>query len=133
MEQNSQVAAGRPYQPMRWLFFGISGRIGRVPYVLGLLFVIAVFGLLIAQLSAVDRLGARATFLSLCFVAFFFLAVWMVMAMSIKRLHDINIPGAVSVCLFVPAVSIIALLVMCAWRGTDGANDYGESSNRPKE
>lgn len=117
---------------MRWLFFGISGRIGRLPFNLGLLFIIALFGILIAQLSTAEPHSARATFLSLCFIAYFFVSVWMLVAMSIKRLHDINIPGAVAICLFVPAVSIIALLVLCAWRGTHGPNDYGESYNWPK-
>lgn len=118
---------------MRWFFFRLSGRIGRAAYILGTLLQVAIFGILITQLTAFPEDSAQFTYWSLAFFAFALLSVWIMVATSVKRLHDMKIPGAVVLCLFVPAVSIIAFLVMCVWKGTDGPNDYGVERNRPKD
>ena len=133
MDQIPPAIAGPPAPNMRWFFFGLSGRIGRAPFVLGVLFQMAVYGVIISQLAANPEESARFSFWVACLFIFSLLCVWQMVAMAVKRLHDMNIPGAVVLCLFVPAVSIIAFLVMCVWWGTAGPNDYGETSNRPKD
>ncbi|MCP4318384.1 MAG: DUF805 domain-containing protein [Hyphomicrobiales bacterium] len=117
---------------MRWFFFGLSGRIGRAPYILGTLLQIAIFAILFTQILAFPEDSVQFTYWSLVFFAYALVFVWIMVAMSVKRLHDMEIPGAVVLCLFVPVVSIIAFLVMCVWKGTDGPNDYGNDFNRPK-
>ncbi|MEX3011280.1 DUF805 domain-containing protein [Hoeflea sp. TYP-13] len=126
-------AKNNPTAPsMRWFFFSLSGRIGRLPYLLGSLFLTAIFGILVSQLVAYPEESGQFAAWSLVFAGFSLVSVWMTIAMSVKRLHDMNIPGPVVLCLFVPAVSIIAFIVMCVWKGTDGPNDHGDEYNRPK-
>ncbi len=117
---------------MRWLFFGFSGRISRVPYVLGTLFFVALCSAVISRLMALPEESGQFAFWSLAFVVLLPVIVWTSIALAVKRLHDINIPGPVAICLFVPAVSVLAMLVLCLWPGNRGGNDYGADTNRPK-
>jgi uncharacterized membrane protein YhaH (DUF805 family) len=117
----------------RWFFFSPSGRIARMPFVLATLFQAAVLGVFVAQLMHVPEGSTASAFWSLGFLASALASVWMTVATAIKRLHDMNLPGAVVLCLFVPAVSVIAFLVLCLWPGTTGPNGHGDETNRPKD
>ena len=118
---------------MKWLFFGVSGRISRVPYVLGSLFLVMVGCVIISRLATIDTESGEFIFWSFALVFFTVISMWATIALAVKRLHDLNIPGPVSICLFVPAVSIIAVLVLCFWPGNHGPNDYGAETNQPKD
>jgi uncharacterized membrane protein YhaH (DUF805 family) len=37
------------------------------------------------------------------------------------------------ICLFIPAISIFALIAFLVWPGTNGPNDYGHVTNRSKD
>ncbi|MNU03423.1 hypothetical protein D3C72_2474480 [compost metagenome] len=54
------------------------------------------------------------------------------MMMSIKRLHDMGLPGILVFVLFVPAVSFVMLFVLCLWPSAPGPNAYGPASDWPK-
>tara|TARA_R110000751_G_scaffold71441_2_gene144646 strand:+ start:6293 stop:6712 length:420 start_codon:yes stop_codon:yes gene_type:complete len=117
---------------MRWFFTGLSGRIGRQPFILGLLFLVALCGVIVGRLSNVSQGGGEFLLWGFAFLAYCLFFVWACIAMAVKRLHDLNISGAVAICLFIPAVSIVAVLVLCFWPGYRGHNDYGARSNEPK-
>ena len=53
--------------------------------------------------------------------------------MTVKRLHDMNLPLALIICLFIPAISFFALIAFMVWPGTPGPNDYGRLPDRPKD
>lgn len=133
MGEDKQALPKPPAPAMRWFFFSPSGRIDRLPFLLGLLFLTAVNGFLWNRLVAVPEESTAFVFWS--FVAFTFAlgSIWSTVVMAIKRLHDMNVPGAVAVCLFVPAVSILTVLVLCVWPGSSGPNRFGERRNRPKQ
>ena len=124
---------GRTTPNLRWFFFGLSGRIGRLPYVLGNLFFVAVTGVIINQLVIVPEDSREIDLWSLLFMLLLPTLLWTSIAMAVKRLHDINLPGPVAICLFVPAVSLVAVLVLCFWPGSHGGNYYGDETNRPKD
>ncbi|MCR9137321.1 MAG: DUF805 domain-containing protein [Alphaproteobacteria bacterium] len=128
--EDQQHAAGGP--GMRWLFFGLSGRISRGPYVLGMLFFMALSSAVFSRLMVLPEESGQFAMWSLAFVLLIPVIIWTTIALAVKRLHDINIPGPVSICLFVPAVSLLAMLVLALWPGTRGGNDYGDETNQPK-
>lgn len=117
---------------MRWLFFRLSGRISRVPYILGVLFFVVLCSAIVSRLMVLPEQSGEFALWSLAFVLLIPIIVWTSIALAVKRLHDINIPGPVSICLFVPAVSLLAMLVLSLWPGTRGSNDYGDETNQPK-
>lgn len=118
---------------MRWCMLGFSGRIGRLPYLLGVLFLIAVSGGTVSRISTLPEDSVWLSPWLLFLLVWTVVSIWSTVALAVKRLHDINLPGPVAICLFVPAVSVIALLVLCAWPGSIGPNDYGDRPNRPKD
>ena len=48
------------------------------------------------------------------------------LAVTVRRLHDINKSGWFCLLFFVPCVGPIILLIMMILKGTDGANAFGE-------
>ncbi len=116
---------------MRWFFLGFSGRIGRLPYLLGLLFLVAVSGFIVSRMAAAPDNSDALALWGLVSLVFGVGSVWAIVAISVKRLHDMNLPAAIAICLFVPAISFITILVLCLWPGSVGPNRFGDDENRP--
>ena len=126
------TGSGNAGPGLRWFFFSLSGRISRVPYVLGTLLLFALLIGMMRRLATVPEDSGEFMFWSLLLMLTAPLWLWALVALAVKRLHDFNIPGPVAICLFVPAVLILAILVLCLWPGTPGDNDYGDETNCPK-
>lgn len=56
-------------------------------------------------------------------------SLWPTVALTAKRLHDIGAHGIYALALFVPALNVVAFLVLCMLPGTSGANHYGPHTN----
>ena len=114
-----------------WLFFRFSGRISRGLYILGFLFmtIVMTFPLYQSLRLPVDSDAARAWYF--VFMAVALASLWVHMAFSVKRLHDIGRPGIIAAVLFVPVISIIAFVALCAIPGDPGPNQYGERAKEP--
>ncbi|MBW8637902.1 DUF805 domain-containing protein [Hoeflea sp. WL0058] len=117
---------------MRWVFLGFSGRLGRLPFLLGYLFVTAVGFVILNQVRLADEDSIRQGTWALLFIAYGVMSVWSVLALVVKRLHDIGFPGPLSIMLFVPFINLGVFLGLCLWPGAAGANAYGDEPNRPK-
>ena len=52
---------------------------------------------------------------------------------DVKRLHDMALPAPLVLCLFVPAISLFALIAFMVWPGTQGPNVHGPVPDRPKD
>jgi uncharacterized membrane protein YhaH (DUF805 family) len=114
-----------------WLFFRFSGRVSRAAYFLAglLLAVIQVF--LLYRFTLVPQDSAQGQFWALAFWAAVLISVWSNIALSVKRLHDLDKPGIIAATLFIPVISIAAFLLLCIFPGTPGPNRYGERANAP--
>lgn len=118
---------------LAWLFFGWSGRLSRVPFALGWAFWLM---LLSAALSRMVLVPEDDPSFGLCLAVFFGVGLVSTVSsimLTIKRLHDMNLPVPLIICLFIPAISFFALIAFLVWPGTPGANDYGRLPDRPKE
>lgn len=115
-----------------WLFFGLSGRVGRAPYFLAGLLVALLQAFPLYRLTILPEDSAEVEFWATLFWAAFLLSVWSNVALGVKRLHDFGKPGIFAVALFIPVVSIVAFLVFCLYPGDAGANAYGERTNAPR-
>jgi uncharacterized membrane protein YhaH (DUF805 family) len=114
-----------------WLFFRFSGRVSRAAYFLAglLLAVIQVF--LLYRFTLVPQDSAQGQFWALAFWAAVLISIWSNIALSVKRLHDLDKPGIIAATLFIPVISIAAFLLLCIFPGTPGPNRYGERANAP--
>lgn len=110
---------------MTWLFFSPSGRLSRQPYCLGWLFWMMSSGFILSRMLAHrDNEIALALWTFLLVIAGLVSTVSFVM-MTIKRLHDIGYPGALSICLFIPVLSPVMFIALCLWPGQPDDNAFG--------
>lgn len=121
---HSQVdgAAAAQYGDLK--IFAVNGRIGRVRYLAytfginTLVFVIAAL-LAVVLRASLGQIGGIIGGL-LIILAYIFGFVFVIMQ-AIRRSHDFNVTGWLSLLIFVPLVNLIFLLIP----GTEGENDYG--------
>lgn len=117
-------------QPAEVQIFSPSGRIGRLRYLAYgtamALVSYAVMGVAIFLLGASPGAGdgAAGGFMManglISIVALVFAFIW-----AIKRLHDLDKSGWLSVLMIVPLVNLILVLFLLFARGTPGGNRYG--------
>ena len=118
---------------LTWLFFGWSGRLSRAPFALGWAFWLMLLSAALTQIVMVPKEDPSSLFWSFVFVGVGIASTVSSILLTIKRLHDMNLPVALIICLFIPAISFFALIAFLVWPGTNGANDYGRVPNRPKD
>lgn len=118
---------------LTWLFFGWSGRLSRAPFALGWAFWLMLLSAALTQIVMVPKEDPSFLFWSFVFVGVGIASTVSSILLTIKRLHDMNLPVPLIICLFIPAISFFALIAFLVWPGTNGANDYGRVPNRPKD
>ena len=127
------AAAEEPRPGLAWFFFGWSGRIGRAPYALGWLFWLMLLSAALARIMVVPKEDPAFVFWAFVFFGMAILSTVSSVLLTVKRLHDMNLPVPLIICLFIPAISFLALFAFLVWPGTDGPNDFGAGPNRPKD
>jgi uncharacterized membrane protein YhaH (DUF805 family) len=128
------MAAVEEQRPsLTWLFFGWSGRLSRAPFALGWAFWLMLLSASLARIIVVPQEDPSFIFWSFVFVGTAIVSTISSVMLTIKRLHDMNLPVPLIICLFIPAISFFALIAFMVWPGTAGANDYGAVTNRPKD
>ncbi|MCT7665131.1 DUF805 domain-containing protein [Shinella kummerowiae] len=128
------MAAVEEQRPsLAWFFFGWSGRLSRVPFALGWAFWLMLLSAALARIIIVPKEDPSFLLWSFVFVGVAIVSTVSSVLMTVKRLHDMNLPVPLIICLFVPAISLFALIVFLVWPGTSGPNQYGLLPNRPKD
>jgi uncharacterized membrane protein YhaH (DUF805 family) len=67
---------------------------------------------------------------SLIFVVF----VYSLFCLTIKRLHDLNVTGWLSLILIIPSINLLTIIIVGCVKGPGGDNQYGSDpllSNEP--
>lgn len=100
---------------MRGAFFGWRGRLGRKAYGLGWLFWLALLSAIFSGLSNQSADSAALALFAIAFLVATLFFLWSIIALSVKRLRDLDLPPALIICLFIPAVSFFALIVLLVW------------------
>ncbi|UNK37900.1 DUF805 domain-containing protein [Shinella sp. H4-D48] len=118
---------------LAWLFFGWSGRLSRAPHALGWAFWLMVMSAAFTRVLTVSKDHPSFILWALVFILAAVLSTISSLMLSIKRLHDMNLPAPLILCLFVPALSFFALFVFLTWPGTRGPNEYGNIPDHPKD
>ncbi|MEO1745072.1 MAG: DUF805 domain-containing protein [Pseudomonadota bacterium] len=121
-----------PKPTVKWLLLSFRGRIGRKSFALGaLLLVLVQFALFAWILSLGDESGrlelqgGSALFASLAIVGSWALAAWGLLAMAVKRLHDMDLPGVLAVLLIIPAIAFFTFLALAFMPGSRETNEHG--------
>ena len=118
---------------LTWLFFGWSGRVSRVPFALGWAFWLMLLSAALARIIIVPKEDPSFLLWSFVFIGVALVSTVSSVLLTVKRLHDMNLPLPLIICLFIPAISFFALFAFMVWPGTNGPNAYGDLPNRPKD
>ena len=121
-----------PANQMLWLFFGFSGRLSRAAYFLAGLLMMIVVVFMVYRLTLAQESGSGGAFWETLLSAVMIASLWAQAALGAKRLHDLDKPGLFAALLFVPLLNFIVFVGLCLIPGTPGANQYGQTTNRPK-
>ncbi|MBL0370425.1 DUF805 domain-containing protein [Rhizobium sp. KVB221] len=116
---------------MFWLFFSPSGRLGRLPYGLAILFWMVLPGVAISQMMANEHNDPALALWTLALVIVSLMSVVSFFMLSVKRVHDMGFAGIFALLTFVPVVSFFAVVAFLFWP-SPGPNEFGNSTNRPK-
>jgi uncharacterized membrane protein YhaH (DUF805 family) len=114
---------------LAWLFFSLSGRVGRGPYFLAGLFVLIVQMFLFYQVLRFPEGSAAGQGWALAFMVVAFVSLWANFALTVKRLHDFGRPGALALVTLI--VGFIVFIVLAFVRGDQGPNRYGDRPDAP--
>ena len=79
-------------------------------------------GLLPEQGAAVPAVNIL---LFVFFAIYLVMAIFIMFSLYIRRLHDMNLTGWLSILLLINPVSLVLYIVLLVVEGTDGANKYG--------
>lgn len=123
--------ARRPGSGMRWLLFGVSGRLSRRAYAWAMLFWMVVVSIPISAAVRAEPDSSAITMAGFGIIFTFLLAAWSIAVMSIKRLHDAGLPGILVGVLVIPAASFFMLLIIMLWPSTIGPNKHGPAADQP--
>jgi uncharacterized membrane protein YhaH (DUF805 family) len=124
------MSAGSKYT-LKWLFFGLSGRIRRKTYILSAVFFVAIYTYLVIRIYRVPEDTMEYSLWGLVLLAVLVVSAWSSIALSVKRLHDLGFTGFVAIAMFIPMVSFLFFMVLCVFPGQEGPNRFGQSPITP--
>jgi uncharacterized membrane protein YhaH (DUF805 family) len=99
-----------------WLFFSFRGRIARQSFLLGAGFLLLPQVLFLWQLVKAEEAGSDGAlafwFLFLC--ASVLVSLWSLIALFVKRLHDLDLPSALCVLAVISGINFFFFLFLAA-------------------
>jgi uncharacterized membrane protein YhaH (DUF805 family) len=117
---------------VKWLLFSFRGRIGRKSFLLAALFLILVqLALLSFTVSLFgdgnsdDSGNAGAALFGLLLMASWVVMAFSLLALAIKRLHDLSLPAILGVTLLIPGIAFFAWLFLAAAPSRQETNKHG--------
>lgn len=112
-------------------YFSAKGRLRRLPYFLyslgiGVLYLLIGLGLGMLMPEQEDQIGnGTAIMIVLLILVFVILATYASFVLIIKRFHDLDKSGWMSLLMIIPMVNFFAGIYLLFFRGTDGPNQFG--------
>jgi len=108
-----------------WVLFGFRGRIGRKSFWLAALLMVLIQAAVIARAATVPDDSPELSLLVLAILGLWAVTAWVALALAVKRLHDLGLPGMLAICLLIPAISFIAFLLLAFLPSKQETNEHG--------
>lgn len=112
---------------LKWLFFSFKGRIARQSYVLAQIFLLIILVFIVRQIVLVENENDPKFWQwGLVLFAALILSTYCSLTITVKRLHDLNLPWIAVVLLFVPMLNFILFIFLLAKPSFPQTNEYGD-------
>ena len=112
-----------------WLFLGVKGRISRGPFLLGVLLLNLIIAFPVYRAILLPENHPDVAWWIGIASTLSFPALWSVLALSVKRVHDFGKPGPLGVLIIVPMINLLSLVAFSAIPGEPGPNRFGSRTN----
>lgn len=120
---------------VKWLLFGFRGRIGRKSFLLAALLLLLVQLALFSYAVGFAQEGQEpgqytldtggSALIGFAMLGSWIASAWALLALAVKRLHDLGLPVALGIVLLIPALSGIAWILLAALPSKQEANEHG--------
>ena len=110
---------------LKWLFFSFKGRIARQSYILSIIFMQILFGLVVYQIVRAEGNEDKLALWGLIFIALAGAAFWSGLALSVKRLHDLDLPWPLVILQFIPPIMWFFILFLMVMPSKQETNEHG--------
>lgn len=114
-----------------WLFFGLSGRIGRLPFFLAGMLIQIIVTFLFYRTGIAEPESQTQQSWALAFLFLGIAASYSMIALAAKRAHDMGKTGFLALLMIVPFVTLFAFAAFCLIPGEPAPNRYGDWPNAP--
>ena len=120
------MKAKSPKPTVWWALFSYRGRLSRQSYLLGaaLMLVMNIYIVLNTVFADQNDRDQMAVW-GIALIGFWFFSLLAVLALSVKRLHDLDLPGIWVVCLFFPIINMIFVITLMMKPGSQKTNEHG--------
>jgi uncharacterized membrane protein YhaH (DUF805 family) len=110
-----------------WLFFKLSGRLGRAAYFYAGTFVWLIQIFLVYRFAQAPEGSGLSQALALAFMASLLVGAWCNFALTAKRFHDFGQPTVLAVISLV--IGYVLIIVLSFIKSDPGPNRYGSRTN----
>lgn len=114
--------------------FSPKGRIGRLSFLawnIITLLVILVFGFIIGLISSTYHINLTGVISSILLGAIYIICIYFTYILTIKRLHDRNKSGWMSLLSLIPIINLLLFIYLICAKGDQEANGYGGPRETP--
>ncbi|QKV19420.1 DUF805 domain-containing protein [Oricola thermophila] len=110
---------------VKWVLFGFKGRISRKSFWLAALLMILIHAAILSHVLTLPNNSAALALWVLLMAVAWLATAWVLLALSVKRLHDLGMPGILSICLLIPPITYIGFLLLAFLPSKQETNQHG--------
>lgn len=117
---------------VKWLLFSFRGRIGRKSFLLAALFLMLIQLTLLSFAMSLydngvedDSAQAGAALFGAVFLISWVVMAFSLLALTVKRLHDLSLPAILGVTLLIPGIAFFAWLFLAIAPSKQETNEHG--------
>ncbi|MBL4732538.1 MAG: DUF805 domain-containing protein [Rhizobiaceae bacterium] len=92
---------------------------------LGQALMLSILTVIVVMIVQAPEDSVRFSLLSGAFLIAGVASFWSVLALSIKRLHDIGWSVGLIICLFLPPIAMVSILILAVMPGSQATNQHG--------
>ena len=109
-----------------WALFSFNGRISRQSYFLGAALMLVMNIYIILNLTMTDQNNtSEMAAWGFVLLGYWFLSLMAILALSAKRLHDLDWPGSWLILLFFPMANMLFVVTLMLKTGSQKTNQHG--------
>ncbi|MEM9331303.1 MAG: DUF805 domain-containing protein [Pseudomonadota bacterium] len=110
---------------LAWLFFSFKGRIARQSYALSIFFLVLPQIIVVLQIVRNEGNDGALALWVLALLGVVVASFWSILAIVVKRLHDLGVTGWLALLVFFPTINWIFMLVLAVIPSNQQVNQYG--------